>query len=149
MENNANIKQLIEELLHLLNVEFTSVEISTELGQDVFKIMTENSNVLIGRDGDVLRAINHIVKKTLQNKDQDTKFMIDVNDYRSKQIQDVQKTAKLLAERAQSLKYDVEMQPMSSYERMLVHAVLDGMEGIATESVGTGRDRRVVIKYVG
>lgn len=143
----TDIKQLIEELLGKLAIEFDSIEVGDTLGQEVYKIKTENSDILIGSHGEVLRGINHIVKKTLQQHGAETRFMIDVNNYRSKQIEDVQKTAKLLAERAQSLKYDVEMQPMSSYERMLVHSVLDSFENITTESVGIGRDRRVVIKY--
>ncbi len=143
-----NIKQFIEDLLHKLRVDFDSVSIDENLGQEIYKISTANSDVLIGSHGDVLRAINHIVKRTLTEKGIETRFMIDVNDYRSKQIEEVQKTAKLLAERAVSLKYDVEMQPMSSYERMLVHSALDSMENITTESAGAGRERRVVIKYV-
>ncbi len=143
-----NIKQFIEDLLHKLRVDFDSVSIDESLGQEIYKISTANSDVLIGSHGDVLRAINHIVKRTLTEKGIETRFMIDVNDYRSKQIEEVQKTAKLLAERAVSLKYDVEMQPMSSYERMLVHSALDSMENITTESAGAGRERRVVIKYV-
>ncbi len=146
--DEINIKQFLEELLNKLAVEFASIEAATELGQDVYRIKIENHKVLIGSDGDVLRAINHIVKKTAQSNNQETKFLIDVNDYRSKQIQEVQKVAKLLAERAQSLKYDVEMQPMSSYERMLVHTVLDDMDNITTTSIGAGRDRRVIIKYI-
>ncbi len=144
-----NTKQFIEELLRKLRVNFDSVDIDESFGQEIYKIRTTNSSILIGSHGDVLRAINHIVKKTLVEKGMETKFMIDVNDYRSKQIEEVQKTAKLLAERAVSLKYDVEMQPMSSYERMLVHSALDSMENITTESAGSGRERRVVIKYSG
>lgn len=143
----TNVKQLIEDLLRKLATEFDSVEIGEELGQEVYRIRTSNSGVLIGSRGDVLRSLNHIVKKTLQNKGEETRFMIDVNDYRTKQIEEIRKTAKLLAERAQSLKYDVEMQPMSSYERMIVHASLDEMQDITTESIGVGHDRRVVIKY--
>ncbi len=145
----TKIKKLIEELLGKLSVEFDSINVDDSLGQDVYKIKTTSSDILIGSHGDVLRAINHVVKKTLQQQGEETRFMIDVNDYRSKQIQEVQNTAKLLADRALSLKYDVEMQPMSSYERMLVHSVLENVDDVTTESAGSGRDRRVVIKYTG
>ena len=143
----TNTKKLIEDLLQKLGLAFDSVDCTTELGQDAYKIKTDNPEIFIGQHGDTLRALNHIVKKILHNQGLETKFMIDVNDYRSKQIHDIQETAQLLASRAQSLKYDVEMQPMSSYERMIVHAALGEIENIATESIGAGRDRRVIIKY--
>ena len=53
-----------------------------------------------------------------------------------------------MAERARELKYDVEMEPMSSYERLIIHSVLQGSANIKTESQGDGRSRRVVVRYV-
>ena len=147
MQNNT--KTFIEDLLSKLGISDAVVEVDDTLGQTIYKIKTEQSSALIGAHGDVLRAFNYIVKQMISHADGDTHFMVDINDYRSKKIEEVQKTAKLLAERAQSLKYNVEMQPMSSYERMLAHSVIDGMEGVTTESIGSGRERRVVIKFVG
>jgi len=92
--------------------------------------------------------LNYIVKKVFENKDEKMRILIDVNGYRTKKIDELKQTAKLLAERARSLKYNVEMTPMSAYERMIVHSALAEESNIATESHGEGRDRRVVIRYV-
>ncbi len=54
----------------------------------------------------------------------------------------------MLAKRARSFKIDVEMDPMTSYERMLVHSHLEGRPNIKTESIGEGKERRLVIKFV-
>jgi len=145
---NTQIQELIEKMLTLLSIEYDSVEIDTMLNQPLFRIKTSDSSKLIGGRGDRIRALNHIIKKTVRNSGIETRFMIDVNDYRSKKIEEVQSTAKMLAERALSLKYDVEMQPMNAYERMIVHAALTDMENISTESAGEGETRRVVIKYI-
>ena len=72
-----------------------------------------------------------------------------VNDYKEKKINQIKETTLLLAQRAKTLCYDVEMQPMSSYERMIVHTIIEKEEGLTTESIGKGKERRVVIKYVG
>ena len=59
----------------------------------------------------------------------------------------MQNKAKMLAERAKSLHVDVEMEPMTPYERMVVHTTLAGDLEVETASVGFGKDRKVVIKY--
>ena len=114
----------------------------------MFQIITQDGAKLIGSRGDTIRALNHIVRKAFEREDETARFLIDVNRYRTQKIDDLKKTALLLAERARSLKYNVEMSPMSSYERMVVHAALADEPHIATESHGDGKDRRVVIKYV-
>jgi spoIIIJ-associated protein len=52
-----------------------------------------------------------------------------------------------MAERARSFQYDVELSPMSAYERLIVHTTLQNAPNVKTESLGEGRNRRVVIKY--
>jgi predicted RNA-binding protein Jag len=75
-------------------------------------------------------------------------FLVDVNDYRSKQIKDLQTKAVMMAERARSFQYDVELSPMSAYERLIIHTTLADSPNVKTESQGEGRNRRVVIRYV-
>ncbi len=53
-----------------------------------------------------------------------------------------------VAEEARNLKTDILMEPMSSYERMVVHSTLAGIPDISTESVGLGKDRRLKVKYL-
>jgi len=142
------IKQFIEELLKRLDISFDSVEREYNGEQIVFQIHTNESSILIGSRGEVIRALNHIAKKSLQSSEEKIHFIIDVNGYRIKKIQELEQTARLLAERARSLKYNVEMTPMSSYERMIVHSALSEEPNITTESHGEGRERRVVICFV-
>lgn len=144
--NNTDIQTFITELLTKMLVSFDEVEIQEDIGQTVFQIKTTDSAKLIGSRGDTIRSLNHIVKKAFESTD--TKFLVDVNGYRTKKIDELKQTAQLLAQRARSLKYNVEMTPMSSYERMIVHAALTDEPNIKTESLGEGRDRRVVICYV-
>lgn len=146
--NQENIKTFIETLLNKISVPFDSVEVEESPEQTVFQIKTQESAKLIGSRGDTIRAFNHIVRKAFEKEEEKPRFLIDVNGYRTKKIEDLKQTAKLLADRARSLKYNVEMTPMSSYERMIVHAALADEPHIETESHGEGRDRRVVIRYV-
>ncbi|MFZ2886964.1 MAG: R3H domain-containing nucleic acid-binding protein, partial [Minisyncoccia bacterium] len=79
--------------------------------------------------------------------DEEMHFLVDVNDYRTRQIRDLQAKALMMAERARSFQYDVELSPMSAYERLIVHTALQDAPNVKTESQGEGRNRRVVIKY--
>jgi len=51
-----------------------------------------------------------------------------------------------MADKVKFLHETVELRPMNNADRKVIHMVLTDMEGVTTESVGEGRDRRVVIK---
>jgi spoIIIJ-associated protein len=76
------------------------------------------------------------------------KCTIDINDLQSKADEKVKMKALNAAEEARNLKTDVVLEPMSSYDRMVVHSTLSGLPDISTESVGEGRERKVKVKYL-
>lgn len=136
-----------------MNVSFDEVAISErELEKcPVFCVRTKESGVLIGVKGANLAALNHLVKKMASRgspENEDIKLIVDVNDYHDKMLQDLKAKAMIMSERARSFGVDVPLPPMSSYERMIIHSLLEGAPNIKTESEGQGKDRRVVIKYI-
>lgn len=150
MDERQKTKKTIEEVIKLLGIDFDDIEegLNDTTSSPRFVIRTKESSILIGANGANLLALNHVVKKIMsKDKEEEIRFFIDVNDYHSKVEDDLKNRAKMMAERAISLKADVSMDPMSSYERMIVHSVLQGMPNIRTESAGVGRDRHIVIKY--
>ena len=151
MEHEAYIIDTLKTLLALLRVAHS--DISTERDERTssvrFSISTPDAILLIGEKGDRLMAINHLIKRMVEKHAGDTEpsFMVDINDYQKKHIDDIRAKAHMLAERARYFKSSVEMDPMSSYERMIVHAEFSDTNDIITESTGGGRDRRVIIRY--
>jgi spoIIIJ-associated protein len=141
-------QQHIEKILTLLGVS-AQVNPTEHAGQHIFELHTEEGNILVGRGGEVVQALNYILKKIAEKEGTSTEFSVDVNGFRLHKIEELEQHAKLLAERARSLKYDVEMPPMSAYDRLIVHTVLQNEKDVKTESQGEGRDRRLIIKYVG
>ena len=152
------VEIILKELLTALGVTYSGIERSEVAGQEIFSIKTDDARTLIGMHGDTVHAIDTLVKKIYEKKhpqsesaadasDRGPMFMIDVNDYRGKQIKDLQTKALMMAERARSFQYDVELSPMSGYERLIVHTTLQNAPNVKTESQGEGRSRRVVIKY--
>jgi len=156
------VETILKELLAKLGLPNTTIEKSSVAGQEIFSIRTnDDAHTLIGAHGDTVHAIDTLVKKIYEKRGaavssgSDTEpaertpmFLVDVNDYRAKQIKDLQAKALMMAERARSFQYDVELSPMSSYERLIIHTTLQDSPNVKTESQGEGRNRRVVIRYV-
>lgn len=148
--NSEHIKILIEEFLNNLTISFDTIEIIEEDTSLVFLIKTEHSGVLIGNNGENLRALNHIVKRMVDKKhgyENEIQFLLDVNGYHQKKIQRIRDQAVILADRARMFKSNVEMTPMNAYERMIIHSMFTDDPEISTESSGVGKLRRVVLKY--
>ena len=117
-----------------------------------FSIKTNEPYLLIGESGKTLMAVNHLVKKIFENQREknnfkEVNFLVDVNDYQEKRIQDIKDKAQIMAERARFFKSNVELMPMNPYERMIVHSFFSNAPDLETESTGEGRERRIVIKY--
>jgi spoIIIJ-associated protein len=143
------IKNLLEETLKRMNVSATVEE--TELVDSVcFHIKTPDGGILIGENGQHLLALHAIVKRMAERKlgEAYTPFLVDVNDYQRKRIEEIKDRARMSAQRVRYFKKEVIMQPMSAYERRIIHVSLAGDPDVETESIGEGETRRVVIKPV-
>ena len=134
-----------------MGASFTAVEVIEDKahGSLTFVIRTPESGILIGKQGEHFSALKHLVKKIVQKRVrmEDFKFNLDVNDYQAKAISDLRNKVKIMADRALSFRVDIELEPMSSYERMIVHSYFSENSELTTESVGEGKDRRVIIRY--
>lgn len=76
------------------------------------------------------------------------KVYVNVGDYREKREEAMMHMAQRAAERALALMRPVELSGLSASERRIIHLTLSGDERVATESVGEGRDRRLLVKPV-
>ena len=155
------VEHTLKELLESTGFSHSGVVRNDVAGQMIFSIQADDGRALIGMHGDTIHAMDHLVKKIVEKRMptgapseagaeetmESPRFLIDVNDYRAKQIKDLQTKALMMAERARSFQYDVELSPMSAYERLIIHTTLQDQPNVKTESQGEGRNRRVVIKY--
>lgn len=149
---------VIREMLTALGVVYSAITPGEVAGQKIYTIESQvDGRALIGPNGDTIYAFDMLVKRIVERRQEplaegatrseDTLFLVDVNGFRAQKIKDLEQKALLMADRARSLAYDVELEPMSGYERLIVHSVLAGQPNIATESQGEGRGRRIVIRY--
>lgn len=145
----ATIKTYLEELLRRMNITVERIEVAEADDACRFAVTTSDSNVLIGPRGAHLFALNHLVRKIAAKggRGEERNISVDVNGYQEATAAHLKNLAKVMSERARSFKVNVTLEPMSSYERMIVHSFLEDAPDLTTESVGEGENRRVVIKY--
>jgi len=147
--DRSEIKQLVSDLLSSLGFSGASIEV-TEGARTVVKIASPENTTLIGPGGETLRALNHLARRIAENKAKDTQvsFVIDVGNHLEAELEVIRGSARTLAQRARLFKHDVELEPMTAYERLVIHELFQDDPEIKTESAGEGKFRRVVLKYV-
>src|SRR3989344_3125316 len=144
----ALLKQFVSELVALLGIEAGSVEVKNDHRTDV-AVASPDSTRRIGAGGEHLRALNGVARRLVEHKhgEESANFLIDVNGYHEAQMEKVRQEARMLAQRARLFKHDVEMSPMSAYERLVVHELFAEDPEIETQSAGEGKFRHIVLKY--
>jgi spoIIIJ-associated protein len=150
--NQDQIKKIIEDIFTHTNCSLSSCEFSNENGMLWCMIQTPDSRFLIGRDGETLRSLNHLIRKMIEKnatEEEATTLFIDVNGYQKKRFDSLKTTAHMMAERARYFKSNIEIDPMPAYERRIIHMFLENEKDVKTESEGQGPGRRVIIKYIG
>lgn len=146
-EYTNEIKTVVAELLARINISAT-IEEGVLLDGPCFDIKSIDSNMLIGENGQHLLALHTVVKKIIERKfpQEQLPFLLDVNEYQRHRIEEIKDKARMSAQRVRYFKKEVVMQPMSAYERRIVHVALAEDPDVTTESMGEGEMRRVVIK---
>ena len=140
--------ELVSNLLSVLGISATSVRAS-EGPRTVIAVESPDSALLIGANGEHLQALNSVARRLVEARHgtEAANFLIDANRYHESKLEVLRENAQLLAQRARLFKHDVEMSPMSSYERLVVHELFSNDPEIETTSEGEGKMRHIVLKY--
>lgn len=142
----AQPKATLEKILALLGFPATVEEHQIEDGL-LLDIKTEDSGRLIGRQGQTLTDLQYIVNRLLFQQDQTApRVTVDVGGYRTKARDALVKKAKDAAEKVRRLGDIVELEPLNSFERRLVHQAIKDDPDIETHSVEVeGTDKKVIL----
>jgi len=148
-----NAKKIIEEVFNLLGTPVESVVYtSDEKRGHIFTVKSAEfekiAAIKVELPKDTVYLLKRIFNKDSKFGEELFKCTIDINDAQSKADEGIKIKALNAAEQARNLKTDVDMEPMSSYERMVVHSTLAGCPDISTESIGIGKERRLKVKYL-
>jgi spoIIIJ-associated protein len=145
----AAAKEILEQLMEMLGFE-VQVEIKpgetsrlNVVGEGTEK---ESLGALIGRKGERLSALQHLVNLLLSKKVGEwTRVLVDVEDYRGRRERQLRDLATRAADRVAETGKMLQLEPMPALERRWIHLALREHEGVATQSVGEEPNRRVVV----
>jgi len=150
--NKEKIKNIIENMFKHSGCMLSKCDFSEDNGIIWCLIETPDSSFLIGRDGETLKSINHIVNRLIEKDNLETgernNIFIDINGYQKKRFENLKNIAHMMAERARYFKSNIEIDPMPASERKIIHMFLENYKDIKTESEGFGSNRRIIIKYI-
>ena len=143
---------VLAELLEKMHVD---AEVSAELtepddltGQqiNVIEITGDDLGVLIGPRGETLDALQFLSRLMVAHKLQHrANFVVDVEGYRERRRQALTRLAERMADKCRERGQPVSLEPMSSYERRVIHMALRDAPDVYTESTGEGKYRKVRI----
>jgi spoIIIJ-associated protein len=153
-ENNGDAQDILDGLLTRMGVQATiniekpeiAVNEDGEANPVVFNIIGDDLGILIGRRGQTIDALQYLVRlmssKLTKTK---TPIIVDIEHYKQRRYNDIRTLALNVAAQVKAKKTSFRLEPMSPFERRIVHLTLAGDPDVTTESMGEGEARKVVV----
>jgi spoIIIJ-associated protein len=147
-------KGVLERLLELMDIpasvtlsdEFTVEEEDGSVSSVGLNIEGEDLGILIGRRGQTMASLQRVVRLIMAYQNQvRLPIVLDVEGYKQRRCEGLRELARKLAEQVKARKIPFTMEPMSPFERRVVHLALADHPHVTTESTGLGEGRKVVI----
>ena len=113
-------------------------------------IVGDDASTLIGHHGDTLDALQYLAnlasaRKNAKGERDKSRVTLDIEGYRKKREETLRALARRMAQKALRNKRSVMLEPMSAYERRIIHSEIQGIEGVSTNSIGSDNNRKIVI----
>lgn len=139
------IDKTISELLHTLEIDGDFEIVEEEDGIGVV-LDTKDSGLVIGYHGDTLESLQLIASLCIaKNLGRFVRLSIDVGDYKKKRIEWLKDLALTTKEKVARENQEIALPELKSWERRIVHLLLQDDKEVASESRGEGRDRTLVV----
>jgi len=140
------IKDYLHEITKGMGLD-VSFESKIRDRQISIKMYSNNYSILIGHNGQTLKALTTIVKQVVYNEIKEYPYLLlDVENYKEKQEKYLERLARNVARDVERTKVEVELENMNSYERRIIHNALTDNKHVYTESIGEEPNRHIVIK---
>jgi spoIIIJ-associated protein len=116
------------------------------VGGPIIDLTGEDSGLLIGRRGQTLQALQFVVNMIARKElGQSVRVVLDVEHYRQRREESLRDMASKVASRVAQTGRSITLEPMSAADRRMVHVALADYQGVRTESMGLGDERKVTI----
>ncbi|MDD5146202.1 MAG: hypothetical protein PHN39_00405 [Candidatus Pacebacteria bacterium] len=129
-----------------------SVETNLSLGDDktlILEANTPEARVLIGERGQTLVEIQQLLNRIIKKQLEEAVYLdLDINRYKANKVKYLMDIAHTAADEVALIGREKVLDPMSAFERRVVHLELSRRPDIQTESMGEEPERRIVIRPI-
>lgn len=139
---------VLKEILRLMGVAAeVAVKPGTSPSEFVLDVQGDSSALIIGRRGQTLEALQHILSRIVAEKvgSDGPQPIVDVEDYRGRRVRELEDMALRLGEKAKRSRKTQEIDALSARDRRIVHLALQDDPWLTTKSLGQGAYRRLLI----
>ncbi len=167
---DADFKETEEKVVEFLNMVISDMNVNAKASvsriderlskdgktydKDIHIVITGSGlGMLIGRHGDVLDALQYLANIFVgrypknNSKHDYIRVIIDIENYRAKREETLKALARRVSSKVLATGRNFTLEPMSAYERRIIHSEVQHIKGVHTFSIGTETNRRVVIAY--
>ncbi len=149
MSREEKVRDLVEAVVDAMDID-ADVEVETKGDEMHVRIDGDELGVIIGRDGRVIDAIQHLAFKASSAEGPGgPRVIVDAGDYRERRRKALEKQADEAADDAIGNGRQVALDPMSAIERKVVHEYLRDRGDVETWSEGVEPDRHLVVAPLG
>ena len=140
------VKEILDEFFKITN-EDIKYNVEKVNNQIILTLTGYNISHLIGYKGKTIEAFQSLLNSMLQREDEEyAKVFVEMNDYKKQKEAKLKKFANKMANNVIKFRRPIKLEPMSAYERLIIHQELAKRGDVETESIGEEPRRRVVIK---
>lgn len=142
----SKVSEILENILGMMGLEgsFEVVESEEEVR---VTIETDDPGRLIGYHGETLDALQLIINQIISRQaDTFKRVVVDIGGWRKSKEEDLKKRSLAWIEQVKESGKEMEVEPMPSWQRRIVHMTVSETDGVESESVGEGRERHLLIK---
>ena len=149
----ATPEEVAETATEFLNGLFAAAGMQADIvshveGDSAFIDVTgEDLGGMIGRRGQTLDSLQELTRTAVQRRLRSrVRLLVDVEGYRARRRSSLADYARSIAERAKERGTEIELEPMTAYERKVVHDAVAEVEGASSFSEGEEPNRKVVVR---
>ena len=133
-------RKMTRELLEMMDLDVTP-----SIDEGRIDLSGPDASVVIGRFGETLKSMEYLLNLILRDVHEGERIRLDSEGYRQRRIESLEKLARTAAGDALKRRKPVRMEPMTSWERRIVHLALKDQADVETRSAGEDPYRKVVV----
>lgn len=145
MDKRREVEEIAHAFLGAMNLSLTPAVTETE-DRIQIDLSGPDAYLLLERKGSVMEALQLLLAKVAESKTGLTKrIVLDCEGYRGGRDNELVELAAMTAEKVRKLHEPIEMEPLNSYERRIVHLTLANEPGVSSHSEGDGFLKRIIV----